>query len=189
MRAVVIIPARYGSTRLPGKPLTLIAGQTMLSRVYGIARAAARNCEGVDVVVATDDARIGVHCEEIGAPWVMTPSTCPSGTDRVLAALVQLKRAYELIINLQGDAPLIPPDFVLALLKAFEIDSAIEVATPAVRLSWVELDGLRAQKRDSPFSGTCVVVDTQAMRAGFPSRSSRPSEMKRRCAGRGGCRR
>ena len=161
MRAVVIIPARYGSTRLPGKPLTLIAGQTMLSRVYGIARAAVRDQEGADVVVATDDARIVEHCEEIGAPWVMTPSSCPSGTDRALAALVQLRCAYELIINLQGDAPLTPPDFVTALLKAFETDSEIEVATPAVRLSWAELDDLRAQKRDSPFSGTCVVVDTQ----------------------------
>lgn len=160
MRAVVVIPARYGSTRLPGKPLTLIAGQTMLSRVYGIACAAAQANGDTDVVVATDDARIGAHCDEIGAPWVMTPASCPSGTDRALAALGQLKHAYGRVINLQGDAPLIPPDFVTALLNAFEIDPAIEVVTPAVRLSWAELDGLRAQKQDSPFSGTCVVVDT-----------------------------
>ena len=160
MRAVVVIPARYGSTRLPGKPLTLIAGQTMLSRVYGIACAAAQANGDTDVVVATDDARIGAHCDEIGAPWVMTPASCPSGTDRALAALGQLKHAYDRIINLQGDAPLIPPDFVTALLNAFEIDPAIEVVTPAVRLSWAELDELRAQKQDSPFSGTCVVVDT-----------------------------
>ena len=160
MRAVVIIPARYGSTRLPGKPLTLIAGRTMLSRVYGIARAAAREHGDMDLVVATDDARIGAHCGEIGAPWVMTAASCPSGTDRALAALGQLKHAYDRIINLQGDVPLMPPDFVTALLKAFETDPAIEVVTPAVRLSWAELDGMRAQKQDSPFSGTCVVVDT-----------------------------
>ena len=160
MRAVVIIPARYQSTRLPGKPLTLIAGRTMLSRVYAIACAAARAHEGIDVVVATDDARIGAHCDQIGAQWVMTAPSCPSGTDRALEALGQLKPAYEKIINFQGDAPLTPPDFISAMWKAFETDPGIEVVTPAVRLSWAELDGLRAQKRDSPFSGTCVAVDT-----------------------------
>ena len=159
MRAIVIIPARYGSTRLPGKPLTLIAGQTMLSRVCGIARAATRGNGDIDVAVATDDARIGAHCEEIGAPWVMTPASCPSGTDRALAALRQLPGTYDVVINLQGDAPLTPPDFVTAMLQAFECDPSIEVVTPAVRLSWPELDRLRAQKRETPFSGTCVIVD------------------------------
>ena len=159
MRAIVIIPARYGSTRLPGKPLTLIAGQTMLSRVCAIARAAARDSGDIDVLVATDDARIGAHCEAIGTPWVMTPVPCPSGTDRALAALRQLPQAYDVVVNLQGDAPLTPPDFIAAMLKAFEADPAIEVVTPAVRLSWPELDQLRAQKQKTPFSGTCVVVD------------------------------
>ena len=160
MRAIVIIPARYGSTRLPGKPLTLIAGQTMLSRVCAIARAAARDSGDIDVLVATDDARIGAHCEEIGAPWVMTPASCPSGTDRALAALRQLPGAYDVVINLQGDAPLTPPDFIAAMLEAFEADLSIEVVTPAVRLTWPELDRMRSQKRESPFSGTCVVVDS-----------------------------
>ena len=159
MRAILIIPARYGSTRLPGKPLTRIAGRTMLSRVCGIARAAARNHGDIDFVVATDDARIGAHCEDIGAPWVMTPASCPSGTDRALAALRELPRAYDVVVNLQGDAPLTPPDFIAAMLQAFEADPAIEVVTPAVRLSWPELDRLRAQKRETPFSGTCVIVD------------------------------
>ena len=160
MRAVVIIPARYGSSRLPGKPLTLIAGRTMLSRVYGIARAAAREHRDVDLVVATDDARIGAHCDEIGARWVMTPASCPSGTDRALAALRQIPGSFDAVINLQGDAPLTPPEFITAMLRTFEADPGIEVATPAVRLSWLELDGLRAQKRETPFSGTCVVVDS-----------------------------
>lgn len=131
----------------------------MLSRVYDIARAAARECGDIDVVVATDDARIGAHCDAIGAPWAMTPASCRSGTDRALAALGRLEQPYDRIINLQGDAPLTPPDFVTAMLKAFEADAAIEVVTPAVRLSWEELDALRRQKQDSPFSGTCVVVD------------------------------
>ena len=159
MRAILIIPARYGSTRLPGKPLTRISGRTMLSRVCGIARAAARDNGDVDIVVATDDARIGAHCEEIGAPWVMTPASCPSGTDRALAALRKLPQAYDVAINLQGDAPLTPPDFIAVMLQAFEDDPTIEVVTPAARLSWPELDQLRTHKRDTPFSGTCVVVD------------------------------
>ena len=161
MRAVLIIPARYGSTRLPGKPLTLIAGRRMLSRVCGIARTAARDRRNIDVVVATDDARIGAHCDEIGALWVMTPVSCPSGTDRALAALRQLPCAYDVVINLQGDAPLTPPDFITAMLQAFEADPSIEVVTPAVQLNWPELDRLRVQKRETPFSGTCVVVDTK----------------------------
>ena len=160
MRAVVIIPARYRSSRLPGKPLTLIAGRTMLSRVYGIACAAAREHRDIHLVVATDDARIGRHCDEIGATWVMTPASCPSGTDRALAALRQIPGSFDAVINLQGDVPLTPPEFITAMLRAFEADPAIEVATPAVRLSWPELDGLRAQKRETPFSGTCVVVDS-----------------------------
>ena len=125
-----------------------------------IARAAARNNGDVDIVVATDDARIGAHCDEIGAPWVMTPASCPSGTDRALAALRELPQAYDVVINLQGDAPLTPPYFITAMLEAFEVDPAIEVVTPAVRLSWAELDQLRNHKRDTPFSGTCVIVDT-----------------------------
>lgn len=160
MRAILIIPARFGSSRLPGKPLTLIAGQTMLSRVCAIARAAARDSGDLDVVVATDDARIGAHCEDIGTPWVMTPTSCPSGTDRALAALRQLPRVYDVVVNLQGDAPLTPPDFISAMLRAFEADPTIEVVTPAVRLSWPELDCLRDQKRLTPFSGTCVIVDS-----------------------------
>ena len=159
MRAIVIIPARYRSTRLPGKPLTLIAGQTMLSRVCAIARAAARDSGDIDVLVATDDDRIGAHCEAIGTPWMMTPVTCPSGTDRALAALRQLPGEYDVVINLQGDAPLTPPDFIAAMLLAFDADPAIEAVTPAVRLSWAELDQLRTQKQKTPFSGTCVVVD------------------------------
>lgn len=159
MRAIVIIPARYGSTRLPGKPLTLIAGQSMLSRVCGIAHAAARDNGDIDVLVATDDDRIGAHCDDIGVSWAMTPASCPSGTDRALAALRQLPRVYDVVINLQGDAPLTPPDFIRAMLRAFKADPTIAVVTPAARLTWSELDCLRAQKRETPFSGTCVVVD------------------------------
>ncbi len=159
MRAILVIPARYGSTRLPGKPLAMIAGQTMLSRVYAIARAAAQQKDAVDIVVATDDERIGEHCEEIGASWVMTSVSCPTGTDRALEAVQKLDQAYDFVVNLQGDAPLTPPDFVADMIGAFALDATIDVITPIVQLRWDELVELRATKRSTPFSGTCVVVD------------------------------
>ena len=159
MRAVLVIPARYGSTRLPGKPLAMIAGQTMLSRVYDIARAAAQQKDAVDIVVATDDERIVEHCEEIGARWVMTSVSCPTGTDRALEAVQKLDQAYDFVVNLQGDAPLTPPDFVADMIGAFALDATIDVITPIVQLRWDELVALRATKRSTPFSGTCVVVD------------------------------
>ena len=159
MRVLLVIPARYGSTRLPGKPLATIAGQTMLSRVHRIARTAAQGREHVDVVVATDDTRIAAHCTAIGAAWVMTSVACPTGTDRALEAMRQLDPTYDFIINLQGDAPLTPPDFITMMMHAFETDPAVEVVTPVVPLRWHELDQLRAQKEISPFSGTCVIVD------------------------------
>ncbi|MGQ4808690.1 8-amino-3,8-dideoxy-manno-octulosonate cytidylyltransferase [Candidatus Entotheonellaceae bacterium PAL068K] len=159
MRTLLVIPARYGSTRLPGKPLAKIAGRTMLSRVYSIAQAAAQNRDNVDLVVATDDERIATHCADIGATWVMTSASCPSGTDRALEAVKQLDRAYDCIVNLQGDAPLTPPDFITAMLHAFEADPTLDVLTPVVQLRWEALDRLRADKQQAPFSGTCVIVD------------------------------
>ena len=72
MKTAIIIPARYGSTRLPGKPLAMIAGQTMLTRVVKIAKAAAAGDPDIRCFVATDDERIGAHADEIGMPWVMT---------------------------------------------------------------------------------------------------------------------
>ena len=137
----------------------MIAGQTMLSRVYDIARAAAQHKDSVDIVVATDDERIVEHCEEIGASWVMTSVSCPTGTDRALEAVQKLDQAYDFVVNLQGDAPLTPPDFVADMIGAFALDANIDVITPIVQLRWDELVELRETKRSTPFSGTCVVVD------------------------------
>jgi 3-deoxy-manno-octulosonate cytidylyltransferase (CMP-KDO synthetase) len=163
MKTLIIIPARYGSTRLPGKPLKLIAGQSMLSRVVDIARSAASSCSErgtdveIDIVVATDDQRIARHCEEIGAGHVMTPASCPTGTDRALAALRALQSDADNVINLQGDAPLTPPDFITAMIDAFAAGDA-DVVTPVVQLDWSELDVLRQSKLTTPFSGTTVTL-------------------------------
>src|SRR5690606_8251854 len=135
MKTALIIPARYGSTRLPGKPLAMIAGQTMLSRVVNIARKATEGRANVELVVATDDARITKHCDELNVKWVMTPVECPTGTDRAEAAVQQLKDVPDFVMNLQGDAPLTPPDFITAMIAAFEKDPC-DMVTPVTQLSW-----------------------------------------------------
>lgn len=160
---VIVVPARYGSTRFPGKPLALIAGRSMLSRVVDIASEAAQAVEGADVrvVVATDDQRIVDHAAEIGAEAVMT-GVCSTGSDRALAAVYELaKNGYEcdFVVNLQGDAPLTPVGAVVALIEGYLANSdSIEVVTPVYQLSWEALDSLRRNKVETPFSGTTAVV-------------------------------
>lgn len=159
MKTAIVIPARYGSTRFPGKPLALIGGRSMLSRVVDVARAAAAAHPGTDILVATEDQRIADHCEQIGAPWVMTPADCPTGSDRVLAAARASGRQYDVLMSLQSDAPFTPPAAIGAMLGAFASDPTNEVVTPVVKLRWPELDALREAKKTTPFSGTTCVTD------------------------------
>ncbi|MGE0109625.1 MAG: 3-deoxy-manno-octulosonate cytidylyltransferase [Bdellovibrionales bacterium] len=155
MKTAIIIPARYGSTRLPGKPLAEIAGKTMLTRMVELAQKAAQDDPSIHIIVATDDERIKTHADEIGATAVMTPATCPTGTDRVAQAVKMLNFTPDFVINLQGDAPLTPPRHVRALIDSF-ISSPCDLVTPVIQLSWDELDRLRIQKQTTPFSGTTV---------------------------------
>ena len=162
MKTAIVIPARYGSSRFPGKPLAKIAGQSMLSRVVDVARAAAKGSEeDIQILVATEDDRIAAHCAEIGVYFLMTPENAPTGSDRVLAALRQLNEWPDFVVNLQGDAPFTPPSVIQALIHAFEINRRIEVATPVHRLSWSELDALRESKKTTPFSGTTAILNAQ----------------------------
>lgn len=158
MKTAIIIPARYGSTRFPGKPLALLGGQTMLSRVVAIARKAAKNSV---IAVATDDDRIQKHCAEIDIPCVMTPADCATGSDRVLAAARQLGDDFDFMLGLQGDAPFTPPEALSALIETFEKNPALSVVTPIVNLRWDELDTLRHNKKTTPFSGTTVTIDAE----------------------------
>jgi 3-deoxy-manno-octulosonate cytidylyltransferase (CMP-KDO synthetase) len=101
------IPARYASTRLPGKPLLLLAGRPMIEHVYErVSRA-----RGLDrIVVLTDDERIARAVERFGGEWEMTPAECASGTDRIAHAARQWNAAA--VVNIQGDEPLIDPEAV-----------------------------------------------------------------------------
>jgi 3-deoxy-manno-octulosonate cytidylyltransferase (CMP-KDO synthetase) len=158
MSLIIVIPARYNSTRLPGKPLAQIAGKTLLQRVFEIATKAASGLEDVDIVVATDDSRIADHCKELTANWVLTDPNCATGSDRCLAAVNQLSKPYDFIVNFQGDAALTPPDFLTSLLDAYRKDPTVDVVTPVVKISWDELDALRESKLKTPFSGTCAIL-------------------------------
>jgi 3-deoxy-D-manno-octulosonate cytidylyltransferase len=123
------IPARYGSTRLPGKPLLPIAGRPMIEHVYArVARARGL----ARVVVLTDDERIAQAVEAFGGEWEMTPADCASGTDRIAWAARHWDAAA--VINVQGDEPLIDPDGISRLaehLAAHREDPVVTFATPA----------------------------------------------------------
>lgn len=159
MKTAIIIPARYGSTRFPGKPLVKLGGITMLARVVAIANAAADGLKNVRVAVATEDSRIESHCRDIGAACVMTSDNCKTGSDRVLEAAEKLGGDFDFVLGLQGDAPFTPVDAPRRMIETFRDNPQSEVITPLVRLRWAELDALREAKKTTPFSGTTCVTD------------------------------
>lgn len=122
---VGIIPARYASTRYPGKPLIDIKGKSMIQRVYE----QATKCGSLDkVVVATDDGRIAEHVVSFGGEVVMTAEHHPSGTDRCWDALQQIGGNYQYVINIQGDEPFIDPTQIDTLCSVLK-DGTTELAT------------------------------------------------------------
>jgi len=164
MKIAIIIPARYASTRFPGKPLTMIGGQTMLSRVVSRAQEAIKALDkDILLAVATEDQRIADHAAELGVQGIMTSDNCKTGSDRVLEALDALKEqghgTIDFVLGLQGDAPFTPVDAITGLIAAFQANPDLEVITPVINLRWSELDKLREQKKVTPFSGTTCVTD------------------------------
>lgn len=158
MRDLVVIPARFSSSRLPGKPLVAIAGRTLLERVVDLARRAVRDRDHVAIVVATDDRRIADHAEALGCEVTMTDPAITSGSGRALSAARQAQVAPRFIVNLQGDAPFLPATALAHVLRALADGAA--VATPVVPLSWAALDQWREHKRVAPFSGTACIRGT-----------------------------
>lgn len=156
---LIVIPARYGSTRLPGKPLHPIAGRMLLERVAAIAVAAARQLGDAEVLVATDDERILTAARRLGLEAVMTASEISSGSGRALAALKATGRSAGLVVNLQGDAPFTAPEHIVEIVQAAR-GSAADVTTPVVQLDWARLDALIAHKQTTPASGTTCIRDS-----------------------------
>ncbi len=123
MKFIGIIPARYASTRFPGKPLADMKGKTMIERVYE------RVKDTVDAVcVATDDSRIEAAVKAFGGNVVMTSEKHRSGTDRVYEAFVKVGTGYDVVVNIQGDEPFIHPEQI-ETLKACFADESTEIAT------------------------------------------------------------
>lgn len=154
--ALIVIPSRYGSTRFPGKPLHDIAGKTLLQRVWQIAVASVGASK---VMIATDDQRIEQHVQNFGAQVVMTSDSCRNGSERVAEALSLLGLSPKVVINLQGDAPLVPPAVITALIDEMFADLTVQISTPAVQLSHAQWESMKAEKQRGVTTGTTVVSD------------------------------
>jgi 3-deoxy-manno-octulosonate cytidylyltransferase (CMP-KDO synthetase) len=123
---VGIIPARYGSTRFEGKPLVEIKGKSMIQRVYEQAK---KSKLLERIIVATDNERIFKHVLTFGGEVMMTKSEHPSGTDRIAEVAHKLKNKARVVINIQGDEPLIDPKDIDKLAKLFLKTKSVEIAT------------------------------------------------------------
>ncbi|MDL0429824.1 3-deoxy-manno-octulosonate cytidylyltransferase [Marinobacter sp. TBZ242] len=132
MSYTVVIPARYASTRLPGKPLADIGGKPMVAHVYD----RARESQASRVIIATDDPRIEAACKAFGAEVVMTSAGHASGTDRLEeVARVMNFGPDERVVNVQGDEPLIPPELIDQVAANLEAHPDAAIATLCERIS------------------------------------------------------
>jgi 3-deoxy-manno-octulosonate cytidylyltransferase (CMP-KDO synthetase) len=154
MSAAIVIPARYASSRFPGKPLHPVAGKPMLERVWRIARSVP---QATRVLIATDDERILLAARAMDAEAVMTSPDCTNGTERVHDAVQRAAISEDIVLNLQGDAPLTPPWVLEAMIDEMILDPLPDIVTPAVRLESAALDEFLEQKKATPASGTTVV--------------------------------
>ncbi|MDB0037628.1 3-deoxy-manno-octulosonate cytidylyltransferase [Ascidiaceihabitans sp.] len=161
MTVLIVIPARYASTRYPAKPLAMLKGASGQSRSL-IERSWRAACEvgGVErVVVATDDDRIKIAAEAFGAEVVMTPEACANGTERCAAAHIALGGGYDIVVNLQGDAPLTPNWFVEDLIADLKIDPNAEISTPVLRCDGATLNSFLTDRKAGRVGGTTSVFD------------------------------
>jgi 3-deoxy-manno-octulosonate cytidylyltransferase (CMP-KDO synthetase) len=168
---IILIPARYQSSRYPGKPLAEVRGANGAAKPL-IQRSveAARKVAGVDgVFVTTDDERIADACTGFGVGVLMTSPECRNGTERCAEALAQLHEP-DVVINFQGDALLTPPGFVEALIARMDDDHDALVATPAMRLRSDEVRALQAEEAAGRVGGTTVVTDAQGYALYFSKR-------------------
>lgn len=163
----IIIPARYASSRYPGKPLAPLRGaggnvKTLIQRSWECATAVP-DCAGV--WVATDDERIAAEVQRFGGQVVMTSSECANGTERCAEAVARLGANVDVVVNLQGDAPLSPAYLVRSLVSRLGEDRDAVMATPAVRCSNSIYAHLLADAAAGRVGGTTVVFnqDRQAL--------------------------
>ena len=163
MSVLIVIPARFTSSRFPGKPLEQLSGATgvrksLVRRTWEAAHAA----KGVDrLLVATDDARIMNEVEKFGGEAIMTSPGCSNGTERCAEAVEILGGGYDVIVNVQGDAPLTPPWFIENLAAAVARANAPSVATPVIRCAPDALNRIVRDREQSRIGGTTAVFDSK----------------------------
>ena len=156
---IIIIPARYASSRFPGKPLVGLRGATgvvrsLLERTW----ITASEVENIDAIyIATDDERIADTALGFGANVVMTDVNCANGTERCADAIQKLSIDPDVVVNLQGDAPLTPPWFINSVIDS--IKSGAHVATPILRLSLKSYTQFIEDRRAGLVGGTTVVLN------------------------------
>lgn len=159
MSVLIVIPARYASSRYPGKPLVELRGaggeaKSLIRRSWNAAMAV----DGIDrVVVATDDDRIANAAAGFGAEVVMTSGDCQNGTERCAETLQKLGDSFDIVVNLQGDAPLTPAWFIEDLVKGLRANPQADVATPVLRTEGRALNGLLRDRAEGRVGGTTAV--------------------------------
>lgn len=159
MNVLCVIPARYASTRLPGKPLAMLAGKTMIERVYDQASLARIPQE---VLVATDDTRIEEAVKAFGGKVMMTSKDHPSGTDRLAEVALSYPKV-DVIVNVQGDEPMIPPELIDSLAKVFEDNPGLEMATVKTPMQKDEYDNPNAVKVVTDLNGYALYFSRSLM--------------------------
>jgi 3-deoxy-manno-octulosonate cytidylyltransferase (CMP-KDO synthetase) len=170
VKIAALIPARFASSRYPGKPLVALRGaggtaKPLIQRTYEAAQRV-RGLQSIHVV--TDDERIAAVARDFGAPVIMTSTQCRNGTERCAEALGELDTP-DLVVNVQGDALLTPAHFIEALIDHMSRDDA-DVATPAMRLRSDEVRALQEEERAGRVGGTTVVTDLRGRALYFSKR-------------------
>lgn len=160
-RFAVVIPARYESTRFPGKPLAALRGATGIAKplIQRSWEAVVTACDPSLVWIATDDDRIAETVHGFGGQVVMTSNRCRNGTERCAEAIANIEDCPEIIVNFQGDAPLTPPPLVRQLVSSLRDDASAAMATPALRCSQSTFDHLMKDSAAGRVGGTTVVFN------------------------------
>ena len=160
MKAVIIIPARYGSTRYPGKPLVPLKTREGKKSLIQLSWEAANKVSGIsEIYVATDDKRIEEHAVAFGAKVIQTSSKCKNGTERCAEAVSNARLEAEIIVNFQGDAPLTPSWFVEEIIASLKADKSTDMATPVLRLDRKSYNLFFEDRKSDRVGGTTVVFD------------------------------
>ncbi len=168
----IIIPARYESTRYRGKPLVVLRGSTGVAKslVERSWECASKVSDCAGVWVATDDDRIAAEVERFGGQVVMTSPDCANGTERCADAIARLGPVADVVVNLQGDAPLSPPSVVEQLVQRLGEDPEAVMATPAVRCSTSVYAHLTADLAEGRVGGTTAVFNRESRALYFSKR-------------------